>query len=65
MLVPKLRCNKRSAYAKRPTPPLVEEEATFLNTYMSRREKNLGQKSRRDLKPRMTVLARASSTLTD
>jgi hypothetical protein len=32
------RCNKRSAYTERPTPPLVEEEAPFLNTYMSRRE---------------------------
>jgi hypothetical protein len=29
------------------------------------REKNLGEKSRRDLKSRMTVLARSSSELTD
>jgi hypothetical protein len=36
----------------------------FSNMYMSRR-KNLGQKSRRDLKQRMTVLARVSSNLTD
>jgi hypothetical protein len=35
------------------------------NTYMYKREKNLDQKSRRDLKPRMTVLAKASSNLTD
>jgi hypothetical protein len=67
MLVLKLRCNKHSASTVRPTPPLVEEEAPFLKktTYMSRRKKYLGQKSRRDLKTRMAVLARASSNLTD
>jgi hypothetical protein len=35
----KLRCNKSSASTEGPTPPLVEEEASFLNTHMSRREK--------------------------
>jgi hypothetical protein len=39
-LLLKLRCNKRSAYTERPTPPLIEEEAQLLNTYMSRREQN-------------------------
>jgi hypothetical protein len=33
------RCNNRSAYTKIPTPPLVEEEAPLLNTFMSRRKK--------------------------
>jgi hypothetical protein len=37
----KLRCNKHSVSTERPTPPLVEEEAPFLNTYMSRREKEI------------------------
>jgi hypothetical protein len=36
----KLRCNNRSAYIERPMPLLVEEEAPFLNSYMSRREQN-------------------------
>jgi hypothetical protein len=34
----KQRRNKRSAYTGRPIPPLVEEKATLLNTYMCRRE---------------------------
>jgi hypothetical protein len=38
ILVQKLRGNKRSAYTERPTPPLVEKEAAFLNTYMCKRE---------------------------
>jgi hypothetical protein len=29
---------KRSVYTERPTPPLVEKEATFLNRYVSVRE---------------------------
>jgi hypothetical protein len=37
-LVLKLRRNKRSAYTEKPTPPLFEEEAPLLSTYMSRRE---------------------------
>jgi hypothetical protein len=44
------------------TPPLVEEEAPLLNTY---RTKIFRHKSRRDSKPRITVLARASCNLTD
>jgi hypothetical protein len=46
-------------------PSPVEEEAPILNTYMSRTENDLGHGSRGDLKPGMTVLARASSNLTD
>jgi hypothetical protein len=52
----KLHSNKCSAATERPTPPLVEEEAPFSNMYMSKRKNNLGQKSWRDLKPRMTAL---------
>jgi hypothetical protein len=35
---PSSRCNKHSAYTEKATPPLVEEEATLLKTYMSKRE---------------------------
>jgi hypothetical protein len=61
----KLWCNKRSAYVERPTTPLVEVEASLLNIYISRREQNFGHTSRRDLKPKMTVLERARSSLTN
>jgi hypothetical protein len=37
ILMLELRCNKRSAYTERLTPPLVEKGAPFLNTYISRR----------------------------
>jgi hypothetical protein len=49
------------------TPPLVEEEASLINTYSTCLEENtnLGHGSRLDLKPIITVLARASSSLTD
>jgi hypothetical protein len=60
----KLRCNKHSAYVEIPTPPLVEEEAPLLSTCLED-NKNPSRWSRRDLKPRMTLLARASSNLTD
>jgi hypothetical protein len=45
--------------------PPSKRKPHFANTYMSRMKRNLGQKSRRDLKPRMTMLARTSSSLTD
>jgi hypothetical protein len=45
--------------------PSSKKRPNFSNMYMSRREKNLGHKSQRDLKPRMTVLASASNSLTD
>jgi hypothetical protein len=53
----KLRRNKRSAYTERPTLPLAEGKAALLSTYMSRREQDLGHRSRQDMKPRMTMLA--------
>jgi hypothetical protein len=65
LLLLKLRCNKRSAYTERPTLPLVEEEASFINTYMTRREQKSCSWISRRLKPGMTVLARAGSNLTD
>jgi hypothetical protein len=33
------RCNKRTAYTERPTFPLVEEEAPFLNKYVHVQER--------------------------
>jgi hypothetical protein len=36
ILVLKLRCKKRSAYTESPTPPLIVEEAKFVNTYISK-----------------------------
>jgi hypothetical protein len=59
----KLRCNKRSAYTERPTPPLVGgpisehvhvQERTIPCSWISRK-----------LNPGMTVLAETSSDLTD
>jgi hypothetical protein len=62
----KLRCNKPSAYIERRTPALVEEEAPFLkHVHVLRVNTNLVHRSWWDLKPKMTVLARASSNLTD
>jgi hypothetical protein len=61
----KLRRNRRSAYTERPTPHLVEEEPTLLNTYMSRREQKSWSWISRRLKPIITVLTRASSNLTE
>jgi hypothetical protein len=55
---------QQSGPKDRPLPSL-KRRPHFSNTYMSKREKNLGRKSRPGLKPRMTVLARASSNLTD
>jgi hypothetical protein len=52
MLMPKLWCHKRSNYTGIPTPPLVEDLALLLNTYVSRTEQKLGHKSRLKLKPR-------------
>jgi hypothetical protein len=57
--------HKCSAYIERLTPPLIEEEAALPNKYMSRNEKNLGNGSRGDLKPGITVLAGARRNLTD
>jgi hypothetical protein len=51
---------KRTAYTESPTIPLVEEKAPFLNTCMSS-IKNLGNRSRRRVKPGMTVLARPAA----
>jgi hypothetical protein len=61
----KLLCNKRNAYTERPTPPLVEEEAPFLNNTCVGENKNLDHRSRRDLKPGMAVLQRTSSKVAD
>jgi hypothetical protein len=58
------RCNKRNAYTERPTSALIEEEIPLLNTYISRK-KVLGHRPRRRLKPRMTLLAKAGSNLSD
>jgi hypothetical protein len=65
ILVLKLWCNKRSIFTERPTPPFVEEEAPFPKHVHTLERKYLGQKSRQDLKPRMTVLTRPSSNVTD
>jgi hypothetical protein len=46
-------------------PSFVEEEAPFRNTYMSRREYKSWSWILRRLKPGMTVLAKATSNLTD
>jgi hypothetical protein len=46
-----LRCNKQSAYTRRPTLPFVDEEFLFLNT-------------NKDLGHRTTVLARTNNNLT-
>jgi hypothetical protein len=37
----KLLCDKRSACTETLTPPLVEEEASPLNMYMSRKEQKI------------------------
>jgi hypothetical protein len=58
------RCNKRSACTERLTSPTIEEETPLLNTYISRK-KILAHRSRRHLKPRMTLLAKAGSNLND
>jgi hypothetical protein len=42
----------------------VEEDAPFRNTCLGE-NKNIGHRYGRDLKPLMTVLARASSSLAD
>jgi hypothetical protein len=46
-------------------PGSVEEEASFQNTQKSVKGQKHGHGYRRDPKPRFTVLARASSNLTD
>jgi hypothetical protein len=61
----KLRCDKRNTYIERPAPPLVEEEAPFLNSICLEENKILGHRSRRDPKPGMAVLKRASSKVAD
>jgi hypothetical protein len=44
----------------------IQEEGPLLNTYICLGEnRNLGYRSQWDLKPRMTMLVRASSNLTD
>jgi hypothetical protein len=48
----------------RPLPSL-KREPHFSNKYMSKEKKILAKKSQRDLKPRMTVLVRANSNLTN
>jgi hypothetical protein len=60
-----LRCYKHSAYTQRPTPPLVEEEAPLLNTYMSRREKRTWSWVSRRSEVRNDSAGETSSNLTD
>jgi hypothetical protein len=47
------------------TPPLVEEQAPFQNTLKSWKGQKYVHGSRRDTKPKLTWLARASSNLLD
>jgi hypothetical protein len=57
---------KRNTYTERLTPPLVKEEAAFSETPVCLgQNENLGRIYRRGLKPRMTVLLKANSNLTD
>jgi hypothetical protein len=46
------------------TPYLVEEETAILNTHLGK-NKNLGHEYQQESKPRIIVLARANSNLTD
>jgi hypothetical protein len=56
---------KYSAYAKTPSPPLIEEEAPILKTCTCLGEKkNLVHRSRHDLKSRTTALTKASNNIT-
>jgi hypothetical protein len=64
-VVLKLRCNELRAYTQRPTIPFVEEEAPVLNAYMYKRKQKSWSHISTRLKPKMTVLARVSSNLTD
>jgi hypothetical protein len=62
-----LRRNKRSVYRERQTPFLEEAEVRphFQTRSYLGGNKNLDHRSRWDLQPRMTVLTRPSSNLTD
>jgi hypothetical protein len=57
----KLWYNNHGAYAKRLTPTFYEEDIPPLSNYMFRGEHEVVHRTRRDLKPRITVLMRASS----
>jgi hypothetical protein len=60
-------CDRRSECTGRKTPLLVEagEPPPTFWTLSLREGKNVGHRPRRDLKPRMTVLAKVSVSLTE